>query len=45
MAAPQPPVQSPSIADQQNIYAPEAPPMVQEPMAANEGFSSFGGAF
>jgi hypothetical protein len=42
LTAPQPPVhQSPSIADQQNIYAQEAPPMLQEPMAANEGFGVF----
>ena len=42
LTAPQPPVhQSPSIADQQNIYAQEAPPMVQEPMAANAGFGAF----
>lgn len=42
LTAPQPPVQqTPSIADKQNMYAQEAPPMVQEPMAANEGFAAF----
>jgi hypothetical protein len=42
LTAPQPPVhQSPSIADQQNIYAQEAPPMAQMPMAANEGMGAF----
>lgn len=42
LTEPQPPVQqTPSIADKQNIYAQEAPPMVQEPMAANAGFGAF----
>ena len=42
LTEPQPPVQqTPSIADKQNIYAQEAPPMLQEPMAANAGFGAF----